>query len=92
MESKPMLEVYVCIGTSCHLRGGERIAEQVMSLVGELGLEERVQVRGAFCLESCSAEGVAVKVGEKVFGGVKPDTDDVRDRLLPEILFHAGRN
>ena len=87
-----MLEVYVCIGTSCHLRGGERIAEQMMSLVGELGLDSQVQVRGAFCLEHCTAEGVAVKVGEKVIGGVKPDSADVRERLLPEILACTGRN
>ena len=84
-----MLEVYVCIGTSCHLRGGERVAEQVVSLVGELGLDEQVQVRGAFCLESCSAEGVSVKVGDRVVGGVKPD--EVREKLLSSLLAGTGR-
>jgi NADH:ubiquinone oxidoreductase subunit E len=85
-----MLEVFVCIGTSCHLRGGERIAEQVMSLVGELGLEQQVQVRGAFCLEHCSADGVSVKVGDKVLGGVR--VDEVREKLLPEILARTSQN
>ncbi len=82
------VEVYVCIGTSCHLHGGERVAEQILSLVGEHGLQREVQVRGAFCLEHCS-EGVSVKIGEKLIGGVQ--VSEVREKLLPEILAQAHR-
>ncbi len=78
-----MLEVYVCIGTSCHLRGGERVAEQLVSLVRELGLQDEVQIKGAFCLDHCS-EGVTVKIGEKVVDGVR--VTEVREKLLPEIV------
>jgi NADH-quinone oxidoreductase subunit G len=85
-----MLEVYVCIGTSCHLRGGERVAEQLVSLVGELGLQREVQVKGSFCLEHCS-EGVSVRIGDRVLNGVQ--VSEVRQRLLPEVLARlpAGR-
>ncbi len=82
-----MLVVYVCIGTSCHLRGGEQVAEQVVSLVGELGLQRQVQVQGAFCLEHCS-DGVSVKVGEKILSGVQ--VSDARERLLPEIVAQTA--
>jgi NADH-quinone oxidoreductase subunit G len=78
-----MLEVYVCVGTSCHLRGGERVAEQLAALVREAGLQSAVKVRGSFCLEHCS-EGVSVKVGDTVLSGIQPT--EVRERLLPEIL------
>ncbi len=78
-----MVTVYVCIGTSCHLRGGEKVAQELVSLVGEMGLQSQVQVRGAFCLEHCS-EGVSVKIGEKVLSGIQ--LDEVRERLVPEIL------
>ena len=83
------LEVYVCIGTSCHLRGAERIAEELVSLVNELGLYREVEVKGSFCLEHCSSEGVSTRVGDKFVGCVK--TGEVRDRLLPEILEQTGR-
>ncbi len=78
-----MLDVYVCIGTSCHLRGGERVAEQLLELVRESGLQGQVQVKGSFCLEHCS-EGVSVKVGDRVLSGVR--VSELRERLLPEIL------
>lgn len=81
-----MLEVHVCLGTSCHLRGAERVAEELVSLVRELGLHQEVQVKGAFCLQHCS-EGVSVKVGDKVVDGLR--VPEVRERLLLEILAQA---
>ncbi len=83
-----MLEVLVCVGTSCHLRGGARVAEQLVSLVREQGLVGEVEVKGCFCLEHCS-EGVAVRVGDKVLSGVQ--VSEVRARLLPEVLARTGR-
>ncbi len=83
-----MVEIYVCIGTSCHLHGGERVAEQLLSLVGEQGLQREVQIKGAFCLEHCS-EGVSVKIGDRLFDGVK--VGEVREKLLPELLAQAHR-
>ncbi len=82
-----MVVVYVCIGTSCHLRGGEKVAKELVSLVGEMGLQSQVQVRGAFCLDHCS-DGVSVKVGEKVLSGIQ--LAEVREKLVPEILAQVG--
>lgn len=82
-----MLDVFVCLGTSCHLRGGEVVAEQIGALLGEYGLKSEVRIKGSFCLEHCS-DGVSVKIGDTVFDGVK--IGQVRERLLPEILARTG--
>jgi NADH:ubiquinone oxidoreductase subunit E len=82
-----MLDIYVCVGTSCHLKGGEQVADQLVSLVRELGLHAQVQVKGSFCLDHCS-EGVSVRVGETILQGVR--VADVRERVLPEILARAS--
>lgn len=81
-----MLEVYVCIGTSCHLRGADRVVEQLTTLLAENEIQDRVQVKGSFCLDHCS-EGVSVKVGDRVLEGVLPS--NVRERVLPDVLVRA---
>ena len=76
------LDVYVCVGSSCHVRGSERVIAHLQALIEEKGLEGRVTLKGSFCLENCSA-GVSVKVGEKLVAGVQPDT--AVSVLWPEI-------
>ncbi len=87
MATMILTEIAVCIGTSCHLRGGEKVAAQIVDLIDELGLRGRVAVKGAFCLEHCS-DGVTVKVGDRFVDGVQVTT--VRDRVLPEIIAQTS--
>ena len=83
MATVILTEISVCIGTSCHLRGGEKVAAQIVDLIDELDLRGQVTVKGAFCLEHCS-EGVTVKVGDRFVDGVQ--VSNVRERILPEII------
>jgi len=76
-----VLEVCVCIGTSCHLRGAEAVVERLQTLLDDRDLSRRVAIKGAFCLEKCS-EQVTTRVGERV---VHTLPDRVQDDLLPEI-------
>jgi NADH-quinone oxidoreductase subunit G len=87
MSVTTLTEIAVCIGTSCHLRGGEKVAAQIVSLIDELGLRGQVTVKGAFCLEHCS-EGVTVKVGDRFVDGVQ--VASVRERVLPEIIAQTA--
>jgi len=61
-----MLTVVVCVGSSCYVRGSEMLAETFDRLIRERGLNGRVELTGAFCMEHCSM-GVSVRVGEEVF-------------------------
>lgn len=74
-----MVMITVCVGSSCFLRGAPEVIEEFQRLIQDLppGL---VDLRGAFCMEKC-ADGVTVRIGDKVFTGVTPE--EVR-RLFDE--------
>ncbi|MCS6970025.1 MAG: [FeFe] hydrogenase, group A [Planctomycetota bacterium] len=64
-ERSGRLLVLACLGTSCHLRGGPRLVQQLIEAVEARGLQQRVEVRATFCLERCG-EGPNVRVGERL--------------------------
>ena len=66
-----MLNIIVCVGSSCYVRGSEGLAEMFDSLITQRGLDARVEVTGAFCMDQCSM-GVSVRVGDRVYRCVDP--------------------
>ncbi len=66
------MKVTVCIGSSCHLKGSREVVESLQRLVGESGLDEKVELGGAFCMGNCQ-NGVSVKIGDEIFS-VTPET------------------
>jgi len=85
-----MLTVVVCVGSSCYVRGSEKLAETFERLIRERGLDGRVELTGAFCMEHCSM-GVSVRVGDKVFRCV--DAVDAEtffeQQVMPEMMVLA---
>ena len=59
------LEINVCVGTGCYLRGSQRLLQQLVNYVKDQGLERTVDVRATFCFEACD-KGPNVKIGEVV--------------------------
>ncbi|MCE5287970.1 MAG: iron hydrogenase small subunit, partial [Nocardiaceae bacterium] len=57
------LEISVCVGTSCYLRGSQQLLQKIVNYVKEHDLEETVDVRATFCFEACD-KGPSVRVGE----------------------------
>jgi len=66
------MRITVCVGSSCHLRGSHKVAEQLKSLVSQNGLKDKVELAGAFCLGRCTS-GVSVKIDDKDFS-IQPET------------------
>ncbi len=79
------MKVTVCIGSSCHLKGSRQVVEGLQALVAEHGLQDKVDLRGAFCMGKC-AEGVNVTVDDVRFS-VSPET--VSEFFEKEILSKA---
>lgn len=66
-----MLQVYVCVGSSCHLKGSYYIIKTMQSLVKRNKLEDRVEIKASFCLEHCT-QGVCIRVGDEYIGDITP--------------------
>jgi len=65
-----MINVSICVGSSCHLKGSYDVIETFRQEVKERHLEDSVELKAAFCLGKCAYDGVTIKVGDKIITGV----------------------
>lgn len=72
------LDIQVCVGTSCYLKGSVDILKALTEKLKAEGLYDQVKLRAAFCCQQC-AGGPMVIAGEKVIGEVTLDK-------IPEIV------
>lgn len=82
-----MVVLTVCVGSSCYVRGSDRVAEALQRLIQRRGLEARVDLSGAFCMERCSL-GVTVRVDDRVYSQVMPEEVETffENEVLPRVL------
>ncbi|HWT26814.1 MAG TPA: NAD(P)H-dependent oxidoreductase subunit E [Mobilitalea sp.] len=59
-----MLQVYICVGSSCHLKGSYQIIKSFEKLIKSNELENQVELKASFCLGHCT-KGVSVKVEDE---------------------------
>jgi len=78
-----MVTVVVCVGSSCYVRGSDKVAETFEALIEKGALHDQVELMGAFCMEQCSM-GVSVRVGDEVYRGVR--TEDAETFFYDEIV------
>ncbi len=65
--------VQICVGSSCHLMGSERIVELFQKYIEDYHLENEVTLAGSFCINKCNRVGVTVQVDDTVHTGVLPE-------------------
>lgn len=58
-------QVNVCVGTSCYVRGSQKLLEKLLEYVKTSGLDRSVEVRTSFCFEQCD-RGPTVRVGQTI--------------------------
>lgn len=78
------IELSICVGSSCHLKGSKAVIDAFRDEIAKRGLEEAIVLKAAFCLGHCTHEGVCVKVGDVPFAGLTPEK--VADFLDGEVL------
>lgn len=80
------MNVYVCVGSSCHLRGSYKIIELMKENIEKNGLEEKVNLSAAFCLGKCTT-GVTIKVDEDIVCGVSPEnfSEIFKEHILDKV-------
>ncbi|MEI6501385.1 MAG: iron hydrogenase small subunit, partial [Armatimonadota bacterium] len=76
------LQVSVCVGTSCYLRGSQDLLRAVIRRIEEEGLADQVDVKATFCFERCD-RGPTARVGEQILE--KTNLDKVMATLKQEL-------
>jgi len=77
-----MLELSICVGSACHLKGSYNVIEKFKDYIHDNNLTSEVIIKAAFCLGHCT-EAVSVKFNDKIYS-VEPETAET---FLKEIVF-----
>lgn len=81
------MNIYVCVGSSCHLKGSYPIIELMKEHLAKNNLTEKVKLSAAFCLGKCASAGVSVKFNDEIVTGVTPDNfEEVFNKYVLEAL------
>jgi len=68
--------VRVCLGTACHVQGGDRISKEIQETLGirpgETTPDHRYEYHEVACL-GCCAQAAVVEVNGQIYGKMTPD-------------------
>lgn len=84
--AEPAVNIAVCIGTGCFLRGSHQVLDRLVRLAEDSHVASKINLVATFCLEHCS-EGVSVRVNDRILTGVNlGNIEEVfRTQMLPLI-------
>ena len=76
------MQVSVCVGTSCFLRGSQTLLKRLADYVESRDLDDTVEIQATFCFEHCD-RGPTVRIGEQV---IEHCTFDLARETIEEAL------
>lgn len=80
------MNIVVCVGSSCHLKGSYEIIKGFQRMIAEHHLEDAVTLSASFCLGHCT-QGVSMKIDDTFAEGVSAaNMEDVFEKYVLEPL------
>ena len=58
-----MIDLSVCVGSACHIKGSYNIINTFQQIIEEYNLSGKVELKAIFCLGHCTT-GVSVKIDD----------------------------
>ena len=89
-----MINVEVCVGSSCHLKGAPDIVQLLRDAIERERLEQDILLSGSFCTGRCNRVGVTVTVGETVYTSITREgfRDFWENKVLPAVRADREEN
>ena len=79
------MQITVCIGSSCHIKGSRQVVEGLQRLIADNKLTDKVELAGTFCMGKCQ-QGVCVTVDDEFFSVNAEDVDGFfKNSVLPRV-------
>ena len=79
------MNITICIGSSCHLKGSRAVVERLEQLILAHGLKDEIALCGSFCTGKCQT-GVSVLLDGDYFSLTPEDTERFfLQTVLPKI-------
>ena len=74
-----MINVTICIGSSCYLKGSRDVIAILERLMALHNVGDKVTLVGSFCMGHCT-EGVCVKIDDQLFSLSPANTEAFFDK------------
>ncbi len=71
MEDK-VIELRVCVGSSCHLKGGTETLKAFEALIDREHVSDKIVLKADLCLDNC-LEAPNIVLDDCVYGGITPE-------------------
>lgn len=76
-----MGEIIICVGSSCHLKGSEKVIEIFKEEIAKHKLDQ-VEISGSFCQGNCT-EGVNIEInGRKIEAVNEENAQEIFEKHL----------
>lgn len=62
-----MLELEVCIGSACHLKGSYNVIQTFQQEIEKKSLHDKIELKAQFCMQRCGGEGVIIRIDGKIY-------------------------
>jgi len=83
-----LLELSVCIGSACHIKGSYNVIQSFQQLIEEYSLHDKIELKATFCLRQCQNKGVAVAVGDKTFNLMPEQTKEFFINTIMPMIYN----
>lgn len=84
--------IQICVGSSCHLKGSEKLVNLFQDALKKYNLEKDITLAGSFCANKCNRIGVTVSIDDTVHIGVTPENFETffKENVLNQIQKEKG--
>ena len=76
-----MKDIFVCVGSACHLKGSYDVIEAIKCWVEEHNLKLDVTVKASFCLGHCTS-AVSVKIDDEIYSVLAKDVPELLNKKI----------
>lgn len=83
-----MVNVEICIGSACYVKGSSQIVNDLNELIKEKHWEDKIAVKGSFCMKACQNHlGLGIRInGNQIEQVTAQNAKEVLNRELSKIL------
>lgn len=81
------MNIQICVGSSCHIKGSPEIVALLQESIATHQLEDKVTLSGSFCTGHCNRIGVTIQINETVHTGITLENfkEFFKDNILSVI-------
>lgn len=78
------MNIQICVGSSCHIKGSSEIVLLIQDAVAANGLSDVITLSGSFCTGKCNRVGVTVQVNNEIYTGIT--TENFKEFFQDKVL------